>query len=70
MGVLLVSKIREEYLDRITETLSFILSLKVSDTVVEPYSVLISFRLLVDVADECILLDTRRCTTSSSALRR
>ena len=36
MGAFLISKIRTEYPDRITETLSFILSPKVTDAVVEP----------------------------------
>ena len=37
MGTLLISKVREEYPDRIMETFSIIPSPKVSDTVVEPY---------------------------------
>lgn len=39
MGTLLISKVREEYPDRIMETFSVIPSPKVSDTVVEPYNV-------------------------------
>ena len=39
MGTLLISKIREEYPDRIMETVSVIPSPKFSDTVVEPYTV-------------------------------
>merc|ERR1712062_670830 len=38
MGTLLISKVREEYPDRIMETFSIIPSPKVSDTVVEPYN--------------------------------
>ena len=38
MGTLLISKVREEYPDRIMETFSVIPSPKVSDTVVEPYN--------------------------------
>eukprot|EP00091_Calanus_sinicus_P015259 TRINITY_DN3333_c0_g1_i2.p1 TRINITY_DN3333_c0_g1~~TRINITY_DN3333_c0_g1_i2.p1 ORF type:complete len:232 (+),score=82.73 TRINITY_DN3333_c0_g1_i2:59-697(+) len=38
MGTLLISKIREEYPDRIMNTFSVIPSPKVSDTVVEPYN--------------------------------
>ncbi|EHB09716.1 Tubulin beta-7 chain [Heterocephalus glaber] len=38
MGTLLISKIREEYPDRITNTFSVVPSPKVSDTVVEPYN--------------------------------
>ncbi|GAB6025783.1 hypothetical protein CHUAL_011764 [Chamberlinius hualienensis] len=39
MGTLLISKIREEYPDRIMNTFSVVPSPKVSDTVVEPYFV-------------------------------
>ncbi|KAB0401984.1 hypothetical protein E2I00_014402 [Balaenoptera physalus] len=38
MGILLISKIREEYPDRIMNTFSVVPSPKVSDTVVEPYN--------------------------------
>merc|ERR1711968_376368 len=38
MGTLLISKIREEYPDRVMLTFSVIPSPKVSDTVVEPYN--------------------------------
>ena len=37
MGTLLISKIREEYPDRVMMTFSIVPSPKVSDTVVEPY---------------------------------
>jgi len=57
MGTLLISKIREEYPDRIMETFSVIPSPKVSDTVVEPYNAVLSFHQLVENADECMLLD-------------
>ena len=43
MGTLLISKIREEYPDRVMETFSVIPSPKVSDTVVEPYNAVLSF---------------------------
>ena len=42
MGTLLISKIREEYQDRIIETFSVFPSPKVSDTVVEPYNATLS----------------------------
>merc|ERR1711959_504732 len=48
MGTLLISKVREEYPDRIMETFSVIPSPKVSDTVVEPYNAVLSFHQLVD----------------------
>merc|ERR1739848_725428 len=57
MGTLLISKVREEYPDRIMETFSVIPSPKVSDTVVEPYNAVLSFHQLVENADECCLLD-------------
>merc|ERR1712003_84684 len=57
MGTLLISKIREEYPDRVVETFSVIPSPKVSDTVVEPYNAVLSFHQLVENADECFLLD-------------
>ena len=42
MGTLLVSKIREEFPDRIMSTYSVVPSPKVSDTVVEPYNATLS----------------------------
>merc|ERR1712174_112734 len=48
MGTLLISKVREEYPDRVMETFSVIPSPKVSDTVVEPYNAVLSFHQLVD----------------------
>ena len=52
-----MSKICEGYLDHIMKTFSIILPPNVSDTVVEPYSAVISFHLLVENTDECMLLD-------------
>jgi len=57
MGTLLVSKIREEYPDRIMSTYSVIPSPKVSDTVVEPYNATLSVHQLVENADQCFALD-------------
>ena len=57
MGTLLISKIREEYPDRIMLTFSVVPSPKVSDTVVEPYNCTLSVHQLVENADECMLLD-------------
>ena len=42
MGTLLLSKIREEYPDRMMATFSVVPSPKVSDTVVEPYNATLS----------------------------
>ena len=57
MGTLLVSKIREEYPDRIFNTFSVIPSPKVSDTVVEPYNTTLSVHQLVENTDESYMID-------------
>ena len=46
MGTLLISKIREEYPDRMMATFSVVPSPKVSDTVVEPYNATLSVHVL------------------------
>ena len=55
MGTLLISKIREEYPDRMMMTFSVVPSPKVSDTVVEPYNATLSVHQLVENADECMV---------------
>ncbi|KAJ8449762.1 hypothetical protein Cgig2_001418 [Carnegiea gigantea] len=55
MGTLLISKIREEYPDRMMLTFSVFPSPKVSDTVVEPYNATLSVHQLVENADECMV---------------
>ena len=57
MGTLLISKIREEYPDRIMNTYSVIPSPKVSDTVVEPYNATLSVHQLVENTDETYCID-------------
>merc|ERR1719472_770976 len=57
MGTLLISKVREEYPDRIMLTYSVFPSPKVSDTVVEPYNATLSVHQLVENADEVMCLD-------------
>jgi len=57
MGTLMVSKIREEFPDRIMTTYSVVPSPKVSDTVVEPYNATLSIHQLVENADQCFALD-------------
>jgi len=57
MGTLLISKIREEYPDRMMLTYSVYPSPKVSDTVVEPYNTLLSIHQLIENADEVVVLD-------------
>eukprot|EP00727_Mastigamoeba_balamuthi_P005552 m51a1_g1616 putative beta tubulin (447) ;mRNA; f:215645-217471 len=57
MGTLLLSKIREEYPDRIMSTFSVVPSPKVSDTVVEPYNCTLSVHQLVENSDETFCID-------------
>lgn len=57
MGTLLISKIREEYPDRIMMNFSIMPSPKVSDTVVEPYNATLSVNQLVENADEVFCID-------------
>ncbi|GLH08961.1 Tubulin beta-1 chain [Gryllus bimaculatus] len=57
MGTLLLSKIREEYPDRIMKTYSVVPSPKVSDTVVEPYNATLSVHQLVENTDESFCID-------------
>jgi tubulin beta len=57
MGTLLLSKIREEYPDRMMCTFSVAPSPKVSDTVVEPYNATLSMHQLVENADEVMCID-------------
>jgi len=57
MGTLLISKIREEFPDRIMCTYSVFPSPKVSDTVVEPYNATLSVHQLVENADEVMVID-------------
>lgn len=57
MGTLIISKIREEYPDRIMNTFSIVPSPKVSDTVVEPYNATLSVHQLVENTDETFCID-------------
>ncbi|EEB09867.1 tubulin beta chain, putative [Pediculus humanus corporis] len=57
LGTLLISKIREEYPDRIMNTFSVVPSPKVSDTVVEPYNATLSIHQLVEHTDETYCID-------------
>ena len=58
MRTLLISKIREEHFNHIKETFSITLSPEMSVTMVVPHNEVISFHLLVENADECMLLDS------------
>merc|ERR1712182_125075 len=57
MGTLLISKIREEYPDRVMATYSIVPSPKVSDTGVEPYNCTLSVHQLVENSDFPFALD-------------
>ncbi|KAJ3104157.1 hypothetical protein HDU97_009508 [Phlyctochytrium planicorne] len=57
LGSLIVSKIREEYPDRMLCTFSVVPSPKVSDTVVEPYNATLSVHQLVENSDETFCID-------------
>ena len=57
LGTLIITKIREEYPDRIMSTFSVVPSPKVSDTVVEPYNATLSVHQLVENTDETFCFD-------------
>lgn len=57
LGTLLISKIREEYPDRMMATFSVFPSPKVSDTVVEPYNATLSVHQLIENSDQCFVID-------------
>ncbi|KAK9453984.1 Tubulin/FtsZ, GTPase domain-containing protein [Dipodascopsis uninucleata] len=57
LGTLLLSKIKEEYPDRMMATYSVLPSAKVSDTITEPYNAVLSYHQLVEFADETFTLD-------------
>ncbi|KAL0945420.1 hypothetical protein HGRIS_000912 [Hohenbuehelia grisea] len=57
LGSLLLSKLREEYPDRMMATFSILPSPKVSETVVEPYNALLSLHQLVDHSDLTFCID-------------
>ena len=59
LGTNLLSKLREEYPDRMLATWSVLPSPKVSDTVVEPYNATLSFHQLVENADLSFCLDNQ-----------
>ncbi|KAJ6549470.1 beta-tubulin 2 tubb2 [Mycena sp. CBHHK59/15] len=57
LGCLLLSKMREEFPDRMLATFSILPSPKVSETVVEPYNAMLSMHQLVDNGDLTICID-------------
>ena len=69
MGTLLISKIREEYPDRMMATFSVVPSPKVSDTVTEPYNATLSIHQLVENSDETFCIDNEALCAFPSPLR-
>ena len=57
MGTLLISRIREEFPDRMMATFSVVPSPKVCDTVIEPYNATLSVHQLVEHSDETFCID-------------
>jgi len=57
LGTLLMSKIREDYPDRMMCTYSVVPSPKVSDTVVEPYNAMLALHQLIENVDEVMCID-------------
>lgn len=57
MGSLMLTKLKDEYQDKIISTYSVLPSPKVSDTVVEPYNATLSIHKLVDYSHLCFTLD-------------
>lgn len=57
MGTLLLSKLREEYPDRMVSTFSVVPSPKVSEVVVEPYNATLSVHQLIENADAVMCID-------------
>jgi len=57
LGTLLMTKMKEEWADRILETFSVFPCPKASDTVIEPYNAVLSVHQLVDNADEVMVID-------------
>ena len=58
LGTLILSKLREEFPDRLVCTFSVLPSPKVSDTVVEPYNATLSLHQLIENADQVPILFT------------
>ena len=57
MGSLVLSKIKEEFPDRMLCTFSVVPSPKVSDTVVEPYNATLALNQLIENSDETFCID-------------
>ncbi|KAF8895932.1 beta-tubulin 2 tubb2 [Mucidula mucida] len=70
LGSLILSKLREEYPDRMLATFSIMPSIRVSETVVEPYNALLSLHQLLDTSDLTVCLDNEALyNITTNALR-
>jgi len=57
LGTLVLNNLRDCYVDRMTSTYTVFPSMKVSDTVVEPYNAVLSTHQLIENSDESFILD-------------
>jgi len=57
LGSLLMSKVREEYPDRIMSAFSVLPSPRVSNVVVEPYNTILATNQLIENTDSCVCYD-------------
>ena len=57
MGTLLLSKLKEDYPDRMVMTYSVFPSANVSDTITEPYNTTLAVNQLLENVDETVVLD-------------
>ncbi|KAL0578092.1 Tubulin beta-2 chain [Marasmius crinis-equi] len=57
LGSLMLSKLREEFPDRMLSTFSILPSPKVSETIVEPYNAMLSIHQLLDSSDLTVCID-------------
>jgi len=59
LGTLIMSKVREEYPDKLLQTFSVFPSKKVSDIVVEPYNAVLATHQLIENSDSVVSLDNQ-----------
>ena len=66
LGTLIISKIREEYPDRMMSSFSVVPSPKVSEVTVEPYNAVLSIHQLIENTDMTFTFDNEASTTYAS----
>eukprot|EP01090_Pellita_catalonica_P007014 TRINITY_DN174_c0_g1_i2.p1 TRINITY_DN174_c0_g1~~TRINITY_DN174_c0_g1_i2.p1 ORF type:complete len:370 (-),score=47.25 TRINITY_DN174_c0_g1_i2:45-1154(-) len=59
LGTLILSKVREEYPDRMISTFSIFPNPDTSDTIVEPYNTTLAMHQLIEVADAVFCVDNK-----------